>query len=144
MEYLNYTQEDAINDGIGYPTSRYSRKAVVDNNTIGYILFQERKLNVPKCFIDNTEDEDARHYYENLNNANSLLLRKIYFSEEQRYDGVLENLFDYIVNEILPNDCLIWCNNTYLLRDYIEQIGGFNTPLHVLPNKLIRLFSINL
>ena len=40
MEYLDYTQEDASNDGIGYTISHYSKKVVKNNKTIGAIIFQ--------------------------------------------------------------------------------------------------------
>lgn len=44
MEYLDYTQEDASNDGIGYTISHYSKKVVKNNKTIGAIIFQDIKL----------------------------------------------------------------------------------------------------
>ena len=33
MEYFDYTQADAKNDGIGFTISRYSKKVVIDNSS---------------------------------------------------------------------------------------------------------------
>ena len=60
-----------------------------------------------------------------------------------QYSGKLEDSFDYIASEIILTDYVIWCLNVYPLQDYITQIGGFNPPLHKLPNENILLFSIN-
>lgn len=144
MEYLDYTQEDATKDGIEYTVSMYSKKIVDESRTVGAIIFQDKKLNLIPSFINNSKNEEARCYYESLNNANSLLLRRIYFSKDKRYSGELETLFDYITSEIIPHDFIIWCNDNSPLKDYIKQIGGFNKPLHEIPNKSILLFSINL
>lgn len=144
MEYLDYTQEDATNDGIEYTISCYSRKVVVNNKTIGAIIFQDKKLIIDKSIIGNIDDKNAKFYFESINKANSLYLRKIFFSKEYLDSGELENLFDYITIEIIPQDFLIWCNDTSLIRKYLTQIGGFNPPLHKIPNSNIMLFSMNL
>ena len=143
MEYFDYTQADAENDGIGYPISRYSKKVVINNITVGAIIFQDTNLKIEQSIIDNSDSDDSKLYYKSLNSANSIYLRKIIFSEEYLYSGALENLFDYITLEVIPRDFLIWCNDTSLLRKYIVQIGGFNPPLYELSNSNILLFSIN-
>ena len=33
IEYFDYTQADAKNDGIGFTISRYSKKVVIDNSS---------------------------------------------------------------------------------------------------------------
>ena len=144
MEYLDYTHEDASNDGIGYTSSHYSKKVVKNNKTIGAIIFQDVKLQIDQSTIDNSDSEDAKLYYKYLNNDRSIYLRKIVFSEDYLGSGALENLFDYITIKVIPQDFLIWCNNTIFLREFIIQIGGFNPPLYEIPNSNILLYSINL
>ena len=144
MEYLDYTQEDASSDGIGYTISHYSKKVVKNNKTIGAIIFQDIKLQIDQSIIDNSDSEDAKLYYKSLNNVRSIYLRKIVFSEDYLESGALENLFDYITIKVIPQDLLIWCNNTCLLRKFIIQIGGFNPPLYKLPSSNILLYSVNL
>ena len=144
MEYLDYTSEDASNDGIGYTISHYSKKVVKNNKTIGAIIFQDVKVQIDQSTIDNSDSEDAKLYYKSLNNVRSIYLRKIVFSEDYLGSGALENLFDYITIKVIPQDFLIWCNNTIFLREFIIQIGGFNPPLYEIPNSNILLCSINL
>ena len=143
MEYFDYTQADAENDGIGFTVSRYSKKVVIDNTTVGAIIFQDTNLKIEQSIIDNSDSDETKLYYKFLNSANSIYLRKIIFSEEYLFSGALENLFDYITLEVIPRDFIIWCNDTSLLRNYIVQIGGFNPPLYELPNSNILLFSIH-
>ena len=143
MEYLDYTQEDANNDGIGYIISKFSKKIIDNGETIGAIIFQDNELKIDSAYIQSSDNKEAQLYYKNLNKAKSILLRKITFKEEYRYSGKLEDLFDYITSEIIPTDYVIWCFNVYPLRDYITQIGGFNPPLHRLLNENILLFSID-
>lgn len=144
MEYLDYTQEDANNDGIRYIISKYSMKVVDNGEIIGSIVFTNDELNISNSYIRSAENEDAKNYYKNLNKANSILLRKITFKEEYRYSGKLEDSFDHITSEIIPTNYVIWCYDNYPLRDYITQIGGFNSPLHKLPNENILLFSVDM
>lgn len=141
MEYLDYTQEDADNDGIEFIISKFSKKVVDNGKTIGAIIFQDNELRINSAYIQNSDNRESQSYYENLNNAQSVCLRKIIFND--RYNGELENLFDYITSNIIPTDYVIWCYDAFPLRNYIEQIGGFNPPLYELPNKKILLFSIN-
>ena len=49
-----------------------------------------------------------------------------------------------VLTMLIRYDFIIWCNDNSPLKDYIKQIGGFNKPLHEIPNKSILLFSINL
>ena len=144
MEYFDYTQEDANNDGIEYIISKFSKKIVDNGETIGAIIFQDNELKIANTDIQSSDNKEVQSYYKNLNKAKSILLRKIIFKEEHRYSGKLEDSFDYITSEIIPTDYVIWCLNVYPLRDYITQIGGFNPPLHKLPNENILLFSIDL
>ena len=144
MDYINYTQADANNDGIEYAISKYSQK-VVDHNDqmIGAIIFQDNDLKVEDSYIFESDNEEAKLFYENLNKANSIQLRKIIFDENHRYSGELENLFDHITTNIIPTDYVIWCNPILDLKSYLKQIGGFNPPLFDIPNKNILLFSID-
>ena len=143
MEYLDYTQEDANNDGIGYTISKFSKKIVDNGETIGAVIFQDNELRIDDAYIQSSDNKEAQLYYKNLNKAKSILLRKITFEEKYRYSGELEDLFDYITLKIIPTDYVVWCSNVHPLRDYITQIGGFNPPLHKLPNENILLFSID-
>ena len=77
MEYFDYTQADAVNDGIGFTVSRYSKKVVVDNTTVGAIIFQDTNLKIEQSIIDNYDSDESKLYYKSLNSANSIYLRKI-------------------------------------------------------------------
>lgn len=144
MEYLDYTQEDANNDGIGYVISKFSKKIIDNSETIGAVIFQDNELKIDSAYIQSSDNKEVQLYYESLNKAKSILLRKITFKKEYRYSGKLEDSFDHITSEIIPTNYIIWCYDNYPLRDYITQIGGFNSPLHKLPNENILLFSVDM
>ena len=146
MEYSNYTQEEAAIDGIGFVVSKYSTKLVDNGKVVGTIVFEDTPLTIDKAFIEECANEDAKTYYKNLNNAKSIHLRKLTFNGD-RHSGKLEDFFDYVTTKIVPHDFIIWCTLQLKLGDfesYITQIGGFNKPLHDIPNKYIRIFSIDL
>ena len=143
MNYLNYTQEDATNDGIGYKVSQFSTKAVDCDNMIGAFLFEDAPLRFDKYFLQGLIDKEEKNYFENLNHAYSVLLRKVIFRKDYLYTGELENLFDYITAKIIPTTFIIWCNNVDPVKEYITQLGGFNPPIYQFPNKNIVLFSID-
>ena len=108
MEYLDYTQEDAYQNGIEYAISKYSKKAVKDGVVIGTIVFQDEQLHIDNVNIQNTDNDDTKTYYMNLKKANSIRLRKISFLKEYLYSGEVENLFDYITSKVIPTDFIIW------------------------------------
>jgi len=143
MEYLDYTQADANNDGIEYTISKYSKKAVKDGITIGTIVFQDEQLHIDNVYIQNVDNEDAKRYYLNMNKANSIRLRKISFLKEYQFSGEIENLFDFISSKVIPTNYVIWCYKAFPLRNYVKQIGGFNPPLYKLPNEKVLLFSVD-
>lgn len=143
MEYLDYTQEDAYQNGIEYAISKYSKKAVKDGVVIGTIVFQDEQLHIDNVNIQNTDNDDTKTYYMNLKKANSIRLRKISFLKEYLYSGEVENLFDYITSKVIPTDFIIWCYKVFPLRNYVKQIGGFNPPLYKLPNEKVLLFSVD-
>lgn len=145
MEYSNYTQEEASIDGIGFVVSKYSTKLVDDGKVIGTIVFEDKPLNINSAFIEECVDEQAKRYYKNLNNAKSIYLRKLTFNGDWK-NGKLEDFFDYVTAMIVPHDFLIWCTLQLSeeFKTYIEHIGGFVEPLYDIPNKYIRIFSIDL
>lgn len=143
MEYLDYTQEDANQDGIEYAISKYSKKILKDGLVIGRIVFQDEQLHIDETYIENANNEEKKTYYLNLKKVNSIRLRKISFLKEYRFSGEIENLFDYIATKIIPTDFVIWCYEVFPLRSYVKQIGGFNSPLYKLPNKKVLLFSVD-
>jgi hypothetical protein len=142
-EYQQYTQKDAETDGISYTVSVFSTKLCDGDKVIGKIIFEDKPLNIP---VRNGEPQnDAERYYHSLNSANSFYLRKITFLDKYRYSGMLEGFFAYVTESVLPPIHLIWCVPSVCDKDgLIEQLGGLNMPLYPLPNKAIRLFSINL
>ena len=143
LEYFQYTKEDAETDGISYSVSRFSQKMCDGEEVIGRIIFEDKPIRIP---IDPKEtNENKVEYYQSLNRANSLYLRKITFSEELRYTGKLEDFFDFVTTEILPKNHLIWCVPIVCdTQGLLGQIRGFVEPLFPLPNKAIRLYSVNL
>lgn len=143
IKYAPYTQEDATVDGIGWSVSRFSIKAMKNSKIIGKIIFEDKPLRISKNYI-NDKDENAKNWYNSLNRANSIYLRKIYFNEQERLSGELENMFDYVTLKVLRPDHLIWTIPAICGKDNIKQIGGFLEPMYSLPNKNIRLFALNL
>lgn len=141
IEYNEYTQEDATNDGIGYAISRFSQKALFNGTVIGKIIIEDNPLRLNKVFIDSITDKNAKEYYQVLNNRNSFYLRKIWFDKTFLYSGKLENFFDYTVNN-MPKWSFLWCVPNICGKSFIEQLGGFVPPLHPIPNDKIRLFSL--
>lgn len=145
MDYIKYTQEDADNDGIGYAISCYSTKLVDENKVKGIIVFQDVPLNIDDAIIAQCTDKEAKRYYKNLKMAKSIYLRKLIFKGD-RYSGELEDFFDYVTTRVVPHNFIIWCNLQLDINNfvsYITQIGGFHEPLYHLPNKNIRIFSID-
>ncbi len=142
-DYQQYTQKDAETDGISYTVSVFSTKRCDGDKVIGKIIFEDKPLNIPTT--NGEPQNDAERYYRSLNSANSYYLRKITFSDKDRYSGKLEDFFDHVTKNVLPENHLIWCVPSVCDKDgLIEQLGGFVLPLHPLPNKAIRLFSLNL
>ena len=66
----------------------------------------------------------------------------MYFKEQFRDTGNLENMFDKLVS-ILPDDCDLWCNVSMDSNKYIEQIGGFTSvPKSFCTNTSVRIFNV--
>ena len=143
IKYAPYTQEDATVDGIGWTVSRFSIKAMKNSEIIGKIIFEDKPIRISENYI-NDKEEDAKNWYNSLNHANSIYLRKIYFNERERLSGELENMFDYVIVKVLPTDYLIWTIPVICGKNNIKQIGGFMEPIYSLPNKNIRLYALNL
>ena len=101
MEYSNYTQEEAVNDGIGFAVSKYSTKLVDNGKIIGTIVFEDSPLKIDNVFIEECVAEDAKRYYKNLNNAKSIYLRKLTFNGD-RYSGKLEDFSTMLRQKLFP------------------------------------------
>ena len=144
MEFKRYSQEDAFKDGIGYTVSEYSTKLIIDNQVIGFVIFEDKRLLVNDEFINSCKNEDANMYYQSINKANSVYLRKISILNDYAQIGAFEQLFNYVTIKVLPRDFLIWCYPIVCGKRYLEQIGGFFEPLYPLPNKNIRIYSMEL
>ena len=145
MEYLNYSQEEAAIDGIGFAVSKYSTKLVDNGKIVGTIVFEDCPLVIDRTFIEECFDENAKRYYNNLNKAKSIYLRKLKFNGDWK-NGKLEDFFDYVTAMIVPHDFLIWCTLQLSeeLKTYVEHIGVFHEPLYDIPNKYIRIYSYDL
>lgn len=139
--YLDYTQEDANQDGIGYKFSQLSKKLLFNDIVIGKIIIENNSLKLSKVFIDSIKDNEAKTYYTNLNKTSSFYLRKIWFENRFLNSGKLEDFFDYTMTD-MPIDSLLWCIPTICGKRIIEQLGGFVEPLYPIPNEKIRLFSL--
>ena len=145
MEYSRYTQEEAAVDGIGFAVSKYSTKLVDNGRIVGTIVFEDRPLKIDEKFIEECVDEETKRYYNNLNKAKSIYLRKLTFNGDWR-DSKLLDFFDYVTATIVPHDFLIWCTLqlSKKFKVYVEQTRIFHKPLHDIPNKHIRIYSHDL
>ena len=94
-----------------------------------------------KEIIEQETDINLANYYKIVNNTKSFYLRKIIFNQDDKYIGMLEDLFDYCVNN-LPEWSLIWTQpNVWDINNYTSQLN-FTKPMYPLPNKNIMFFSI--
>ena len=119
--------------------SQYSIKAILDGKIVGFIVFDERPLDIKVCKGDS---EKIIKYKEMLNSHPSVYLRSIRFDKELRYTGMLEDMFDYAVRR-LPPFALVWCYpNVWDVNNYIMQIGGFAPPMYNLHRRFL-LYSLN-
>ena len=103
---------------------------------VGYIAIEDSPFNL---ISTENDSEEIKDYKNKFNNIPSFLLRKIYFTEEYRYRGDLENLFYKVVSE-LPFKSIVWYRPSIMGNGVglIEQIGGFNPiPYNIEPNVLI-------
>ena len=111
-------------------------KEVKKDVIVGYIAIEDSPFNL---ISTENDSEEIKDYKNKFNNIPSFLLRKIYFTEEYRYRGDLENLFDKVVSE-LPFKSIVWYRPSIMGNGVglIEQIGGFNPiPYNIEPNVLI-------
>ena len=139
-EFLSYTSEDCERDGISYSVSEYSQKLCVDGKFVGAIIFEDRQIKINEVIIEQETDINLKNYYKIVNNTKSLYLRKIIFNEDDKYIGMLEDLFDNCVNH-LPKWSLIWTQpNVWDVNNYTSQLN-FTKPMYPLPNKNIMFFS---
>lgn len=107
-----------------------------DDIIIGYIAIEKTPFHLLPTKNDN---EAIKDYKNKFNKIQSFLLRKIYITEEYRYTGKLESLFDNVVSK-LPFKSIVWCRPSHMGEhsSLVEQIGGFNSiPYNIDSNVLI-------
>ncbi|MBD5294109.1 MAG: hypothetical protein HDS20_04735 [Bacteroides sp.] len=142
-QFLAYTQQDAINDGLDFVASNYSMKAVRGESVIGCIIFEDSQLSIPGDFITGITSEMAKKWCLAIKNkSNTICLKKIIWKEAYLSYGILEDLFDYILYKVLQRKFLIWCIPSECGKSYTEQLG-FTEPPHCLPDERIRLYSVD-
>ena len=121
--------------------SQYNMKAEDKNGQIvGYIIVKEKPLfsRKPKGLSKNDLME-----IEAICQNRWLNIRMIRIKEEYRFSGNVENMFDYLVDKVLPSDCYLWSNNYWDRKtNYLQQLGfyDFHSRLNFSPN--IKIFSV--
>lgn len=121
--------------------SPYNIKAEDENGQIvGYIIVKEKPLfsRKPKGLSKNDLME-----IEAICQNRWLNIRMIRIKEEYRFSGNVENMFDYLVHKVLPEDCYLWSNNYWDRKTkYLQQLEFYDLPeqLHFNPN--IKIFSV--
>ena len=125
-----------LTDGFHSP---YNIKAVFNSEIVGYIIVEETN---PHFQANEPLDDSLLNHLNLLNSKRWFLIRKMYFKEQFRDTGNLENMFDKLVS-VLPDDCDLWCNVSMDSHKYIEQIGGFTSvPKSFCANTSVRIFNV--
>lgn len=135
---LNEMNSLGIDKGLFSP---YNIKAEDENGQIvGYIIVKEKPLfsRKPKGLSKNDLME-----IEAICQNRWLNIRMIRIKKEYRFSGDVENMFDYLVHNVLPSDCYLWSNNYWDRKtNYLQQLGfdDFHSRLNFNPN--IMIFSV--
>ncbi len=141
FEFSIPTIEDLCTLGISEALySPYNVKAVFEGKIVGYIIIEDRPVNVP---MRKKYSKGVKDYVEMINKQKWFLIRKIAFMNQYKETGNLYNMFDYLIKQ-LPNDCYLW-TNVYWDRktQFIDYIGGFTAlSKEICKNENIRVFSV--
>lgn len=141
FEFSTPSIEDLSKMGISEPLySPYNVKAEYQGKTVGYIIIEDRDVNLPS---NRGVTNDASDYVELLKSKKWYLIRKISFDDRYLETGNLLNMFDYLIN-ILPKDCYLWTNKFWDENTcYLDSIGGFaQLPMDVCNNRNILIYSV--
>lgn len=141
LNFSHFSLEDMRKIGVDEKLfSPYNVKALDSKGALsGYMIITYTPINAIK------------HYDLPLSIKNSIgiinsnkwyNLRTIKMKKEHRFDGNIENMFDYLIS-ILPKDCYLW-SNSYWDRNtnYLLQLGFTELPSELNQNKNIRVFNV--